>query len=199
MDSYGLPPQIVERVVCSVSAAVKYDIPADIVLAVAEKEKGKPGQRNLNSNGSYDIGSMQLNTNYLKDLARYGITPDDVAVSGCYPFELAAWRLRKHLLNDDGDIWTRAANYHSRTPEYNQTYRADLMVRAAKWASWLKDRFKTSHVVDGIDSKSPTKSDRKLATQLPHTQKNISDMNREYKNVASSTYVPRGLILRTAE
>jgi hypothetical protein len=32
-----LPPQLQERVVCSISAAVKYEVPANIVLAVAEK------------------------------------------------------------------------------------------------------------------------------------------------------------------
>ena len=32
-----MPPQIQERVVCSISAAVKYEVPANIVLAVAEK------------------------------------------------------------------------------------------------------------------------------------------------------------------
>jgi hypothetical protein len=33
-----------ERVVCSISAAVKYEVPVNIILAVAEKEAGKPGQ-----------------------------------------------------------------------------------------------------------------------------------------------------------
>lgn len=55
-----LPPQLHERVVCSIAAAVKYEIPANIVLAVAEKEGGKPGQWVRNSDGSHDIGTMQL-------------------------------------------------------------------------------------------------------------------------------------------
>ena len=38
-----LPPQLHERVVCSIAAAVKYGIPANIMLAVAEKEGGKAG------------------------------------------------------------------------------------------------------------------------------------------------------------
>lgn len=39
-----IPPEHQERVVCSITAAVTYEIPANIVLAVAEKEGGKPGQ-----------------------------------------------------------------------------------------------------------------------------------------------------------
>jgi hypothetical protein len=141
-----LPPQLQERVVCSISAAVKYEVPANIVLAVAEKEGGKPGQWVRNSNGTHDVGPMQFNTAYLRELSHYGITADDVAAAGCYSFDLAAWRLRMHIRNDKGDLWTKAANYHSRTPQYNAVYRADLMRKATKWADWLEARFVTLDV-----------------------------------------------------
>nr|BCU00371.1 transglycosylase SLT domain-containing protein [uncultured bacterium] len=144
MPFLDLPPQMQERVVCSVTAAIKYEVPANLVLAVAEKEGGKPGQRVRNSNGTDDVGAMQFNTAYLRDLERqYGITADDVAQAGCYSYDLAAWRLRGHIRKDSGDLWTRAANYHSRTPEYNAPYRADLMKKAAKWGTWLSERFVT--------------------------------------------------------
>jgi hypothetical protein len=139
----NIHPDQVEMVVCSMAAAVEYDVPANLMLALAEKEGGKPGQYVKNRNGTYDIGYMQTNTTYLRDLAKYGITADDVAAAGCYSFELAAWRVRGHLLNDSGDLWTRAANYHSRTPTYNARYRADLIRRADRWADWLEARFPT--------------------------------------------------------
>jgi len=144
MPFLDLPPQMQERVVCSVTAAIKYEVPANLVLAVAEKEGGRPGQRVNNSNGTQDVGAMQFNTAYLRDLERqYGITADDVAQAGCYSYDLAAWRLRGHIRKDSGDLWTRAANYHSRTPKYNAPYRADLMKKAAKWETWLSERFVT--------------------------------------------------------
>lgn len=138
-----LPPYMHERVVCSISAAVKYQVPANIVLAIAEKEGGQPGQWVRNTNGTHDVGPMQFNTGYLAVLSQYGITAADVAASGCYPFDLATWRLRKHIRDDAGDVWTRAANYHSRTPQFNAAYRADLIVKAGKWAKWLEARFNT--------------------------------------------------------
>lgn len=141
-----IPPQVYERVTCSISAAAKYQIPANIVLAVAEKENGKPGQWVRNNNGTHDVGTLQFNTAYLRELARYGIVPADVAAAGCYPYELAAWRLRKHIAKDQGDLWTRAANYHSRTPRFNDAYRADLMERAARWADWLAARYPTHEI-----------------------------------------------------
>ena len=144
-----LPPQHHERIVCAISASVKYKVPANIMLAIAEKEGGKPGQLVRNTNGTYDVGYMQFNTSYLRTLAKYGITARDVAASGCYSFDLAAWRVRQHLLNDKGDIWTRAANYHSRTPKYNTIYRKDLIRKAAKWGNWLEARFFTKDVTPG--------------------------------------------------
>ena len=138
-----LPPALQERVVCCVEASVKYDVPANIVLAVAELENGKPGMYRSNENGSQDVGTMQFNTDYLRDLSVYGITAKDVAESGCYPYELATWRLRKHILHDKGDLWTKAANYHSRTPEYNAIYRTKLKIAARRWADWLKQHFNT--------------------------------------------------------
>ena len=143
MPFVDLPPQLQERVVCSIAAAVKYQVPANIVLAVAEKEAGKPGQWVRNTNGTHDVGPMQFNTAYLRDLFGYGITPDDVAAAGCYAYDLAAWRLRQHIKKDRGDLWTRAANYHSRTPQYNAVYRVDLIVKAVRWADWLEARFVT--------------------------------------------------------
>ena len=111
MPAIDIPPQKQEQIVCSITAAEKFDVPANIVLAVAEKEGGKPGQWVRNTNGTYDVGSMQFNTSYLNQLAKYGITPEDVASAGCYPYDLAAWRLAVHIKDDKGDLWTKVANY----------------------------------------------------------------------------------------
>lgn len=143
MFVHDLPPRLQERVTCSVMASVKYDVPANIILAIAEIENGMPGQRVENANGSHDVGPMQLNTAYLAELVKYGITDADAARSGCYPYELATWRLSMHIKNDKGDVWTRAANYHSRTPKYNVIYRRKLVSAAQRWAAWLSQRFQT--------------------------------------------------------
>jgi hypothetical protein len=107
------------------------------MLAVAEQEGGKPGQKTRNSNGTYDYGAMQINTVSLADLRTYGINENHVLAEGCYPYFLAAWRIAGHITNDPGDLWQRAANYHSRTPYYNQIYREKLLKRATKIATRL--------------------------------------------------------------
>ena len=140
------PPQFEQRVVCSVAAAIKFNIPANILLAVAEVENGRPGKNSRNSNSTQDIGVMQFNTNYIKTLSAYGIHAADVAGYNCYPYDLAAWRIAGHIARDSGDIFTRTANYHSRTPLYNTLYRYKLIFIAAKWENWLNSRFKVQEI-----------------------------------------------------
>ena len=74
-----LPPVVIEeRVQCSIAAALRYNIPANVMLAVAEQENGRPGARVQNTNNTADLGSMQLNSSYIQSLARYGIRPEYV-------------------------------------------------------------------------------------------------------------------------
>lgn len=184
-----LPPLMHERVACSISAAAKYEIPANIMLAVAEKESGKPGQWIRNDNGTYDVGPLQFNTAYLRQLANYGIRPDDVAVVGCYPYELAAWRLRQHITKDLGDLWTRCANYHSRTPRFNEVYRTDLMKRAARWADWLAARYAT-HEIALFSAAVNHAVTARNASSVP-----MSQQEGRLWNWKSAPFVPRRLLV----
>ncbi|KTT00267.1 hypothetical protein [Pseudomonas parafulva] len=191
----SLPP-LEEPIVCSVMAAVKYELPVNIVLAVAAQEGGKPGQWVRNTNGTYDVGPMQFNTSYLRELARYGITAQDVEQGGCYAYDLAAWRLRGHVRNDRGDLWTRVANYHSRTPAINARYRQQVMRRAAWWADWLDERFATQQiaqaaVLSGAPGQSPVVAANisSGATPVVETQAAVAQPK------AATAYVPRSLVL----
>jgi hypothetical protein len=202
MPFIDLPPQMQERVVCSISAAVKYEVPANIVLAVAEKEAGKPGQWVRNSNGTHDVGPMQFNTTYLADLARYGITASDVASAGCYSFDLAAWRLRMHLRNDKGDLWTKAANYHSRTLRHNVVYRSDLIRKASKWADWLEARFVTLDVTKaGAAPSMPTQplEVQRMTQQAPASSPVFAPAAKQAPahSLRPTSYVPRSISFKT--
>lgn len=142
-----LPQAIHERVSCTIAASLTYKVPANVLLAVAEVEGGAVGQWVKNSNDTHDVGPMQFNTTYLDDLKRYGISASDVEGGGCYPYELAAWRIARHIAYDKrGDVWQRAANYHSKTPKYNQIYRAKLLKAGAKWTQWLNKHYPTQIV-----------------------------------------------------
>ncbi|AVX40729.1 conjugal transfer protein TrbN [Yersinia massiliensis] len=180
-----LPPQLHERVVCSITSALKYEVPANIVLGIAEKEGGKPGQWVKNTNGTHDVGPLQFNTQYLKELSKYGITAEDVAQAGCYSYDLAAWRLRGHLMNDKGDIWTRAANYHSRTPKFNAPYRADLIQKATKWGDWLEARFVTYTVT------TPGAAPARIASRITTVAKPQSEIVKKTIEVKSISNIEK--------
>jgi hypothetical protein len=130
-----------------------------------------------NTNGTHDVGAMQFNTAYLKTLGRYGISAEDVASGGCYAYDLAAWRIHGHLTKDPGDIWTRAANYHSRTPYYNALYRADLKVKANRWANWLKKLMPSDSAIINADT---TEHETSQATPVAQAIK--------------TAYVPRSIV-----
>ncbi|MFZ3287952.1 MAG: hypothetical protein WA191_14050 [Telluria sp.] len=187
-----MPQQMQERIVCSISAAAKYEIPANIVLAVAEKEAGRPGQWVRNANGTHDVGPLQFNTAYLAGLARFGITPADVAAAGCYPYDLASWRLRQHITKDRGDLWTRAANYHSRNPKFNGVYRADLIWRAAKWADWLMARYPAHDFALIGAAPTPSSATRIYCGELVATPAPEQTRPTTWQG---ATYVPRQLLV----
>ena len=191
----SLPP-LEEPIVCSVMAAVKYELPVNIVLAVAAQEGGKPGQWVRNTNGTYDVGPMQFNTSYLRELARYGITAQDVEQGGCYAYDLAAWRLRGHVRNDRGDLWTRVANYHSRTPAINARYRQQVMRRAAWWADWLDERFATQQVAQGaVLSAAPGQAPVVAASTASGATPVVETQPAVAQPKSATAYVPRGLVL----
>jgi hypothetical protein len=139
-DFYAFKPATVE---CVVQAAAKQHVPANVLLAIASIEGGKNGQMVRNENGSSDISHFQINTaTYKVELAPYGVSLYDLQWRGCYNAEIAGFLLSKRL-NEAGeaDFWTKAANYHSRTPKYNAVYRKKLVALSTEWANWLQTNY----------------------------------------------------------
>jgi hypothetical protein len=201
-DLPPLPPAIV----CSIAASASYGLPANIMLAVSEMEGGRPGLWVRNGNGTYDVGPMQFNTAYLKTLEPYGITGQAVAASNCYPYELAAWRVQKHIREDSGDLWTRVANYHSRTPRFNAPYRMGLIRRATHWGHWLASRFKTYEMpsplpatagVTPVVAEASATAARRVTTSSQRSAAYVSRSIaiRELQGV-DEAYVPRTITIK---
>lgn len=144
-----------EQIECVIAAAIQYEVPANALLAVAEQEKGKPNQWVTNSNGTHDVGVMQFNTNYLRQLERYGIRAEHAASRDCYPYMLASWRIKNHLVRDTGSFWVKIANYHSRTPLYNQRYASSIAEKGKRWGQWLEQHYPTRVMSAADASQAP--------------------------------------------
>lgn len=112
---------------CVVAESARQSLDLLKVLAVMKAENGRVGQFVLNSNGSYDIGPMQVNTIHLPELARtFGVSGGTVAqllaYDGCFNVAVGAWLLRLRTNEASGDFWYGIGRYHSRTTAYSNTY-----------------------------------------------------------------------------
>jgi hypothetical protein len=124
---YATPEQV-EPVTpqCVVEEAARQKLEVVKVLAVMKAEGGRLGAFSRNSNGSYDIGPMQVNTIHLPELSQtYGIPQDTVskllAYNGCFNVAVGAWMLRMRTNEAKGDFWYGIGRYHSTSrPDSNK-------------------------------------------------------------------------------
>ncbi len=120
---------------CLMMAAQTYSVPPAVLVGIMEVEGGKAGQAVGNTNGTYDLGPMQINTIWLPELARHWdvnvnhakeLVRDDV----CVNVHVAAWILRQRI-NESGNLTLGIAHYHSRTPRHGHPY-AKRVISAMK-------------------------------------------------------------------
>lgn len=84
---------------CAVEIASYYRVPLDLLGGIRHAEGGELGQRvGPNSNGSYDLGPMQINTNWFNgtfdiNLQDYDIYEEDVLNNECTNIAVGAWVL----------------------------------------------------------------------------------------------------------
>lgn len=86
-----------------------------------EVEGGRPGLESRNTNGTRDLGVMQINSSWLRTLAGFGIDEADVRDSVCINVYVAAWIFVQEL-NRTGDVVVAMARYHSPTPRHQARY-----------------------------------------------------------------------------
>ena len=126
---------------CLQQAADHYRVPAALVRAILKTEGGRPGQAVRNSNGSHDLGPMQINTTWLATLQLRGITLAMVRDDYCVNVAVGTWILAREMQRippqaSTGQVWQAVAGYHSRTPKHNARY-AELLWRQLKSSTRL--------------------------------------------------------------
>jgi hypothetical protein len=90
-------------------------------------EGGALGHVSWNTNGTADIGPVQVNTANLPDVAAHwhatiADTYKAVRDNFCANVEAGAWILRRDLDEARGDFWEGVGYYHSHTPEHKTQY-----------------------------------------------------------------------------
>lgn len=116
---------------CLLLASQTYKVPPAVMIGIMHVEGGRVGQEVRNTNGSYDLGPMQVNTLWMPQLAKLWNVDQATARAwvrdnGCVNVYVAAWILRQKIDNTSG-LYNGIAHYHSATPWRGQKY-ADKVV-----------------------------------------------------------------------
>ena len=112
---------------CLMLASQTYSVPPAVLVGIYKAEGGKVGQEVKNTNGSYDLGPMQINTIWMPELAdKWGVSEETarkwVRDDACTNVGVSAWILKGHL-DETGSLSKAIAHYHSRTPRHGTRYK----------------------------------------------------------------------------
>jgi lysozyme-related protein Hpa2 len=114
---------------CYDDAGTYYRLAPSLLRAIAFVEsRGNAGAIGSNSDGSLDLCAMQINSQWLPQLARYGISAGDLLADQCTCIYSGAWILAGEI-DRHGYSWQAVAHYHS--PSQARGYDYVLRVFAA--------------------------------------------------------------------
>jgi len=112
---------------CLLSASLKYDIPPAILYSIMKVEGGETGMVNKNTNDSFDIGVMQINSLWLPELANHWNVSNleaayVLANDPCVNINVASWILKQKIKEAEGSLINGIAYYHSKNPSLGKKY-----------------------------------------------------------------------------
>lgn len=118
---FVLTAPAVVNAACFEEAAVRYRLPVSLLKAISRVESaGNPSAVNRNSNGSYDIGHMQINSGWLPVLQRYGIDKR-MLFDACTNTYVGAWILAQNI-HRYGYNWTAVGAYNASSSDKRLAY-----------------------------------------------------------------------------
>ncbi|MBJ6725640.1 lytic transglycosylase domain-containing protein [Geomesophilobacter sediminis] len=107
------------RAFCFEEAGREYGINPQILRAIAKVESNfNPVAVNVNTNGTYDVGLMQINSSWASTLGKERWKAQGDA---CYNTKTGAWILAQ-CMNKYGYTWKAIGCYNSQTPEKRDRY-----------------------------------------------------------------------------
>jgi soluble lytic murein transglycosylase-like protein len=106
------------------TAAARYGVNPHVLYAIAAQESSlNPGAVHQNADGSQDVGLTQINSKWLPQLSKLGVTLENLS-NPCINMHVGAYLLSLQMIKH-GNTWQAIGAYHSNTPwrrdEYAQT------------------------------------------------------------------------------
>lgn len=106
---------------CWEDAASRYQVSSALLYAIARTESGlNPRAIGRNTNGSRDIGLMQINSAWLPTLASHGIGERDL-YEPCTNIHVGAWILAGNV-SRLGYTWEAVGAYNAASPALRRNY-----------------------------------------------------------------------------
>jgi len=106
---------------CWEDAASRYQVSSALLYAIARTESGlNPQAIGRNTNGSRDIGLMQINSAWLPTLASHGIGERDL-YEPCTNIHVGAWILAGNV-SRLGYTWEAVGAYNAASPALRRNY-----------------------------------------------------------------------------
>lgn len=111
---------------CFRDASLHYKVPSNLLKAIANVEsKMNPNAININSNGTYDVGIMQINSSWFKKLSSVGIQRGEL-LEGCKNIQVGAWILSQNI-KKYGLSLDAIGRYNSSNSRYKMIYTNKVM------------------------------------------------------------------------
>ncbi|NHN86409.1 transglycosylase SLT domain-containing protein [Acetobacter musti] len=122
---------------CMLAAAIRYDIPPRVLPSIWQVERGAIGLVHRNSDGSSDLGLMQINTQWIEPISKLSRLPAvqtaaRLVSDGCFNIAASAVILRSYINESHGDLMKAVGDYHSHTPALNQSYQKRVIAEATR-------------------------------------------------------------------
>lgn len=122
---------------CIALVSAFYHLPPRVLPSIQTVEGGRVGMISTNTDGSADLGIMQINTRWIAALATStglpeGVVRNRLITEPCFNIATAGAILRIYLKEERGNLLRAVGNYHSHTPWRNESYQAKVLVAAER-------------------------------------------------------------------
>lgn len=118
---------------CILDASKVNKINPDIILSIILTEGGYSGAEIKNSNGSKDLGLMQINDKTWLGLVSSKIFAGNrkkaynkLKTDECFNIYVGSWILSNSIRMAHNDLWEGIGRYHSATPKYKYIYQTKV-------------------------------------------------------------------------
>lgn len=127
------PPAPSEPRCTWMDVATKWNVNPYMLYAIAKTESNlNPKAINRNTNGSEDVGMMQINSWWYPKLAKFGIERHHL-FDPCVSLDVAGWILSQNM-TQHGNTWTAVGAYNAVSPDKRVRYAKKILKNLPKEA-----------------------------------------------------------------